>query len=272
MKLLQRMASLFRTLVGTPIKIPAADGPGDHLSEFRALSEPNPTVPKRSGEPEWLKLARADLGIKEVAGKGANPDIMRAWQYCDYEPPAGDETAWCSAKCNEWTQRAGLPGTRAPNARSWLTWGNKLDKPKPGCVVVFWRGKPTSWEGHVALYVGPGSKPGFIKVLGGNQSNGVTIQDYAASQVLGYRWPVTASNSKTLKATTAGTIGDVTTLAAFTGKTIIESAPDALAFSEGFQALAAYWPWFAVVGITLSLATRAIVIYARLASWQEKAA
>jgi uncharacterized protein (TIGR02594 family) len=253
-------------------KIPAADGPRDNLEEFRVPSVPNPTTPKVSGEPEWMRLARADIGLKEKPGKAAEPRILEAFKCCAYEPASGDEDAWCSAMMCLWMESAGLPHTKAPNARSWMNWGSKLDKPKPGCVVVFWRGSPTSWQGHVALYVGPGKKPGTIRVLGGNQGNCVCEQDYSAAQVLSYRWPVTGSTSRTLKATTAGTIGDITTMAALTGKTLLESAPDALAFSDGVRSLAEWWPAFALVGIVLSLATRAIVIYARLHTWQEKAA
>jgi hypothetical protein len=92
-KLLAPIVALFLRLFGKPPR------PADLPDE----------VPV-SGEPSWLELARQDLGIKEVPGPGSNPSIMRAWRYCDYDPPNGDETAWCSGKANEWTQRAGLPG------------------------------------------------------------------------------------------------------------------------------------------------------------------
>jgi uncharacterized protein (TIGR02594 family) len=236
-------------------------------------SAPVPTPPELpvSGDPAWLKLARADLGIKEVAGSGSNPDIMRAWKYVDYEPsPDDSKTAWCSAKCNEWTQRAGLPGTRQPNARSWLKWGAGLDKPRPGCITVFWRGSPTGWEGHVALYIGPGA-PGKIKVLGGNQSNGVSIAEYPASQLLGYRWPTTGGNSRTLKAQTAGLLlGDGLTIAAVSGKGVLDSLPDALAIGDSVTSLASYWPWAALIGITISILARMVTIWARVSDWQKK--
>jgi uncharacterized protein (TIGR02594 family) len=224
-----------------------------------------------TGEPKWLALARADLGIRELPGAAANPAIMRAWQYCDYKPPAGDETAWCSAKANEWLQCAGLPGTRAPNARSWLKWGAGLDKPKPGCITVFWRDRPDGWEGHVALYVGPGSRPNTIEVLGGNQGNGVSIAEYSTDKLLGYRWPTTGSNSRTLKAQTAGLLlGDGLTIAAIGGKGVVESLPDALAIGEGVSAMAAYWPWAALIGITISILARMVTIWARVSDWQAK--
>ncbi len=225
------------------------------------------TAARSSGEPKWLQLARADLGIRELPGQAANPEIMRAWNYCEYEPPKGDETAWCSAKACEWMERAGLPSTKAPNARSWLKWGHELQSPKPGCIVVFWRGSPTSWEGHVGLYLGPGDRPGMVKCLGGNQGNSVSIADYPAAQVLGYRWPTTGGNSRTLRAQTAGAMGDALTL---TAVGIAASGPELLAIGTDLQGLAAHWPWFAALGIAVSIAARLVTIWARTHDWQTK--
>jgi uncharacterized protein (TIGR02594 family) len=231
------------------------------------ISVPTPPQVAASGDPAWLKLARADLGLKEKAGAAANPDIMRAWEYCDYDPPAGDETAWCSAKACEWLERAGLPSTRAPNARSWLKWGHELKTPKPGCVAVFWRGSPSSWEGHVGLYLGAGKKPGTVKVLGGNQGNAVSIADYPETQLLGFRWPTTGGNSRTIKAQAAGAVGDALTIG---GVGLAASAPELLAIGADLRGLAAYWPYFTALGITLSIAARLVTIYARTHDWQTK--
>jgi uncharacterized protein (TIGR02594 family) len=219
-----------------------------------------------AGEAAWLRLARADIGVHEFPGAAANPEIMRAWDYCDYQPPNGDETAWCSAKMCEWTERSGVPSTRAPNARSWLKWGHELEAPRPGCIAVFWRGSRTAWEGHVAIYLGVGERPGTIKVLGGNQRNGVSIEDYPAAQVLGYRWPTTGGNSRTLRAQTAGAVGDALTTSALAMATM----PDALALSTDLQGLAAWWPWFGMLGITLSIAARLVTIWARTSDWKAK--
>jgi hypothetical protein len=88
------------------------------------------------------------------------------------------------------------------DARSWLEWGHELQVPKPGCIVVFWRGSRTAWEAMSRSISAPASGP----VLGGNQRNGVSIEDYSARQVLGYRWPTTSGNSRTLRAQTAGAV------------------------------------------------------------------
>lgn len=84
-------------------------------------------------------------------------------------------------------KRAGIAGTGKLNARSYLQWGEKLDKPVPGCVVVFSRGNPKGWQGHVAFYVGEDAEN--IEVLGGNQKNAVNVSPYRKKKFLGYRWP-----------------------------------------------------------------------------------
>lgn len=229
---------------------------------------PKPEEPVK-GDPKWLKLARADLGVKEVVGAMHNPVVLGYFARAGFPGIDDDETAWCAAFCNAKLEDAGCPGSKALNARSFLTWGKEVKAPYPGCVTVFWRGSPRSWEGHVAFFISETAT--HVKVLGGNQANAVTIRDYPKTQLLGFREPVTAVNSRTLRANAAGAVlGDGMMIAAVSGKGIVESLPDALAFSDGLKALAAYWPWFAVIGIVVSLAARAAVIYARVNDLQVK--
>jgi uncharacterized protein (TIGR02594 family) len=238
------------------------------LWSWLAPSAPIPAADTPS-KPKWLDIARAELGTKEIAGKEANPRILEYWKACDYKSPKGDETAWCSVFVNFIMQQAGQGGTKQPNARSWEKYGKELKTPEYGCIAVLWRGSKDGWQGHVAFYMGPGSKTGTIRLLGGNQGNSVSIADYPASQVLSYRWPVTGSNSRTYRASALGGIGDAISATAFAGA-VAQSSSEALAISDGFRELASYWPWLAVVGILLALLTRAIVIYARWHDFQEK--
>ncbi|MBL8823753.1 MAG: TIGR02594 family protein [Planctomycetia bacterium] len=133
----------------------------------------------------WMGIARDELGTKELAGaKNNNPRIL------EYLETVGsfktDETAWCSAFANWVMKQAGVKGTGLANARSWLQWGYPLAHPEYGCIVVFSRGSST-WQGHVAFYIR--QKGNDIIVLGGNQSNSVSVSRYAKSRLLGYRWP-----------------------------------------------------------------------------------
>lgn len=138
-------------------------------------------------EPKWLELARAELGTKESPGSKNNPVVVQYYADSGNAGIRDDSVAWCAAFCGAMLKRAGLPNTGSLAARSYLNYGIALDDPKPGCIVVFTRGN-SSWEGHVGFYIGETAN--HIKVLGGNQSDSVSIASYPKSKLLGYRWPV----------------------------------------------------------------------------------
>ncbi len=58
-------------------------------------------------------------------------------------------------------------------------------QPVPGAVLIFERGS----GGHVGFAVGQDDTNFFV--LGGNQSDAVTIARIAKSRLLGARWPAT---------------------------------------------------------------------------------
>jgi hypothetical protein len=60
----------------------------------------------------------------------------------------------------------------------------------PGAVVVFWRGsRKNEGKGHVGFYIAGAPAGPSVAVLGGNQSDAVTIGTYKTDRVLGYFWP-----------------------------------------------------------------------------------
>lgn len=136
--------------------------------------------------PSYAQEAFSYLGVKEVPGRRSNPTILNWIQ--DFFPWASDdgELAWCAIFINKMLQTAGIKGTGKANARSFLNWGYSTQTPKKGDIVVFWRGKKTSWKGHVGLYWGE-AEDGYIYCLGGNQSNKVSVAKYPKYRVLGYR-------------------------------------------------------------------------------------
>jgi uncharacterized protein (TIGR02594 family) len=230
-----------------------------------------PKPPKPAGEPAWLALARSEIGVKEFSGEADNPKIMGYFKDAGFPGIDHEDTSWCAGFANACLERAGVPGSKSLAARSFLNWGKKVTKPKPGDIVVFWRNSPTSWQGHVGFYLSETAT--HISVLGGNQGDAVKIANYPKSQLLGYREPVTGANSRTLRAQLAGaTLGDGMVMAALTSKGLIESLPDALAIGDGIGSLATYWPWFAVAGVVISLSARMVTIYARLSDLKEKGA
>lgn len=153
--------------------------------KYLALVTANPGIDVTEEFP-WMPVAFAEIGIKEFPGTGDNPRIIEYLQSTNLGSPhnSQDETPWCSAFANWCVERSGFEGTDSAWARSWLNWGQKIDTPKRGCIVVFSRGNSF---GHVAFYIGQTSTQ--IEVLGGNQSNEVNISKYDKSRLLGYRVP-----------------------------------------------------------------------------------
>lgn len=134
--------------------------------------------------PKHLLIAEKELGVTEISGNVHNKRILEYHQATELKATA-DEIAWCAAFVNWCLKQSGELGTLKANARSFLDWGVKVDKPALGDVVVFWRGKKSGWQGHVAFYIEENSDA--VKVLGGNQNNKVCYMWYPKSQVLGYR-------------------------------------------------------------------------------------
>ena len=137
----------------------------------------------------WFDIAMKELerGVSEVPGPGANPRIVDYLRSTSLGAAmaAGDETPWCSAFVNFCVESAGFAGTDSAMARSWLKWGRDTNTPVTGCIVVLERSAPPS--GHVGFYVSENG--GRIRVLGGNQGNKVSIQEYARDRLLSFRVP-----------------------------------------------------------------------------------
>jgi uncharacterized protein (TIGR02594 family) len=62
-------------------------------------------------------------------------------------------------------EKAGVRGTRSPNALSFITWGVPLDRPAVGAIAVLDYG---GGRGHVGMV--EGQYGGMIVLLGGNQT------------------------------------------------------------------------------------------------------
>ena len=148
-------------------------------------------------ELKWVAEARKYISAIEIKGVKHNPIILELWASAfkakNQAVPAvfkNDETPWCGGFVAGVLAKSGL-AHHIPNgfamARSWLNAGTKLNNPAYGCVVVFWRGNPKGASGHVGFVVGRDSR-GNLMVLGGNQSDQVSIAPFDKGRVLGYRW------------------------------------------------------------------------------------
>ena len=132
-----------------------------------------------------VKRALQEYGQTAVLGIESNKNILSYFNKMGLIEIKDDETPWCSAFLNAMCIDLNLPFSNRLNARSWLDVGVKTEKPEMGDIVIFWRESPTSWKGHVGIYI---SEVGnMINVLGGNQTNQVNISKFEKSKVLGYR-------------------------------------------------------------------------------------
>ena len=133
-----------------------------------------------------FKIAQGYIGTTEGPGPEDNPAIMAMYASVGHDWVEHDSVAWCAAFVGHCLEKAGLRSTRRLDARSYLEWGIPVDlaDAQEGDVVVFSRGSK-SWQGHVGFFVKTTGT--MIEVLGGNQSDAVTIQRYAKSRLLGVR-------------------------------------------------------------------------------------
>ena len=135
-------------------------------------------------------LASEEIGLREVKGPKHNPGVIQMFADVGHSWVQDDETAWCAAFVGAMLERAGLHSTRKLTARSYLDWGSPvpLDGAQPGDVIVFSRGDPSGWQGHVGFFVRNAGT--HIDVLGGNQSDQVSVARYPVTRLLGVRrWP-----------------------------------------------------------------------------------
>ena len=142
--------------------------------------------------PNTIKLGLAEYGVHEVVGKGSNRTII-GWR--DELNSHGvkivgfsdDDIPWCGLFAAVIAFRRVKSGQEVPAsplwARNWTRYGVKALNPALGDVLVFERGS----GGHVGFYVAEDKSA--YHVLGGNQSNRVSIARIAKNRLLAARRP-----------------------------------------------------------------------------------
>ncbi|GLR51254.1 TIGR02594 family protein [Shinella yambaruensis] len=163
----------------------------------RSSAAPNATLliaPEPPTEPIWMREARRYLGLREIVGKGSNSTIMSwakrlgGWVASFY---SDDDIPWCGLALAAWVAVT-LPQEALPSnplgALNWRTFGISLPAPSVGAILVFKR----PGGGHVGLYVGEDATHYYV--LGGNQSNSVSITRIERSRLVAIRYPKTGGN------------------------------------------------------------------------------
>lgn len=139
--------------------------------------------------PPWYGVALSLIGTRERRGDAANPVIL-GWAEALGIPYSNDGIPWCglfAAHC----LASGLPSEPLPanplGARGFLDFGVPLAKPAPGALLVFSRGDAKSSAGHVGFYAGEDRQA--FRIVGGNQSDSVSLISVPKHRLLGMRWP-----------------------------------------------------------------------------------
>lgn len=140
----------------------------------------------------WLEEAFRLIGTREQPGRGSNEAIMGWAEELELTSYNDDDIPWCglfTAHCvGSQLPDEPLPGNPL-GARKWQAFGTGTS-PQLGAVMVFWRGSRNGWKGHVGFYW---AEDDFAyHILGGNQSNAVTITRIAKDRLLEARWPTTS--------------------------------------------------------------------------------
>ena len=156
--------------------------------------------------PTLLEVWESRVGVQEVPGPKHNPIIVGWAADAGHPEIVDDETSWCSLSMCSAAKEAGLPFPPVnvnPMARSWLTWGVKVetDNVQPGDVVIWSRGNPAGPHGHVNCVreVRQRGVRTEIRCVGGNQSglkggDAVTVTGWLdAGKAIGIRRPVPAT-------------------------------------------------------------------------------
>jgi uncharacterized protein (TIGR02594 family) len=142
----------------------------------------------------WLQEAFQLIGTREQRGAGSNEAILGWARDLDITSYDEDDIPWCGlfvAHCvGSQLLEESLPGNPL-GARNWATFGNAAT-PQLGAVMVFWRKSRTSGLGHVGFYWAEDAHTYYI--LGGNQSDAVSVARLKKDRFLGARWPATVPN------------------------------------------------------------------------------
>ena len=135
------------------------------------------------GSPKVIAEAVRYLGINEIKGKLNNATIMSWAKDVGVDKIyTSDEIAWCGLFVAKVILKAGFEVVKDPLwALNWSNFGTKQSVAMLGDVLVFKR----DGGGHVGFYIAEDKN--YFHVLGGNQSNSVSITRIAKNRCVAIR-------------------------------------------------------------------------------------
>lgn len=162
-------------------------GPKTLAALFGEKPEVSPLVTK-----PWFDLAITKKGLHERRDIAELKTFLKADGKTLGDP---SKLPWCGdfvETCIALTLRNESLPSNPYLARNWVKFGQAI-KPTLGAVLVFWRGSRNGSQGHVGFYAGESTDGKRVYVLGGNQSDTISVVPLEADRLLGARWPLTAS-------------------------------------------------------------------------------
>ena len=193
--------------VGRPLVVDGVAGPVTLAAVARKKAGGMPVIPlvaggiampPAGGSPTARGALTAALGELaagrgEIGGNNMGPDVAK-YLHGIVQPPAD----WCAAFVSWCFQNSGqdMPYKFTLGARDTLQqlrkkgWGispNDSAPPLPGDVIVWWRGSPTGWQGHIGLI--HSYSDGIVRTIEGNKTPKVGTFTYtlgSISRLLGF--------------------------------------------------------------------------------------
>lgn len=128
--------------------------------------------------------AMSFLGVQEKEGKANNKQILDMFVSAGFEG-LGDEVPWCAAFVTHVLKECGYSYIKSLKARDYQHYGCATGYPMLGNIVVLWRESEDSQFGHVGFFIRKDKH--HVWLLGGNQSDKVSVQKYPRKRVISYR-------------------------------------------------------------------------------------
>jgi uncharacterized protein (TIGR02594 family) len=162
--------------------------------------------------PRHVEFALGLIGVQEVAGSGDNPTIMK-WRDevraagIDVSGYSADQVPWCGLFMAYVMLKSDRQSVAKPLwALNWAKFGQDGGQPELGDVLTFKR----DGGGHVAIYIAE-DRQGYYHILGGNQSDRVSIMRIAKSRMHSCRQPPYKTKPESVKPYVVAATGTVST-------------------------------------------------------------
>lgn len=130
------------------------------------------------------------LGVEEVKGKENNAKILDMLKSVGFEQ-FDEETPWCAAFVGHVLKTCRLDYLQSLHSRDYASYGCASGEAVLGNIAVFWRDSENSTKGHVGFYLHMDDD--YVWILGGNQSNMVSVQKYPRKNLLAIRQALLAA-------------------------------------------------------------------------------